>query len=146
MNVFELISGAISMLAILPLGYVAVQSMRESRDLRRIQAELTVLVLESKEISQDVQRLQRELRTEQDAAKVGIDETQRTVAHVTAIVEQTADKVTAGASDTQAVADPDPAATAPDGSRATRPWRSRHRPKLRHERGSTPSDSQDQLE
>jgi hypothetical protein len=111
-NIFELVSGTISMLVIVPLGYIAVQSMRESRDLRRIQEELTVLVRESKEISQDVHRLQRELRTEQDAARVGIDETQRTVEHVTAIVERTAEQVTDVASDTLALA----AATPADGT------------------------------
>jgi archaellum component FlaC len=128
-NVFELVSGTISMLVIIPLGYIAVQSMRESRDLRRIQEELTVLVRESKEISQDVQRLQRELRTEQDAARVGIDETQRTVEHVTAIVERTAEQVTDVASDTLALA-----AASPDAETAitsveqldTRSRRARH--------------------
>jgi predicted PurR-regulated permease PerM len=128
-NIFELVSGSISMLVIVPLGYIAVQSMRESRDLRRIQEELTVLVRESKEISQDVQRLQRELRTEQDAARVGIDETQRTVEHVTAIVERTAEQVTDVASDTLALAVASPgAATAvtPVEQQATRSRRARH--------------------
>jgi methyl-accepting chemotaxis protein len=132
-NIFELISGTISMLAIIPLGYIAVQSMRESRDLRRIQEELTVLVRDTKEISQDVQRLQRELRTEQDAARVGIDETQRTVEHVTAIVERTAEQVTDVAADTLAIAaaSPDVATAVTSAEQQdTRSRRARHLARL----------------
>jgi hypothetical protein len=138
-NIFELVSGSISMLAIIPLGYIAVQSMRESRDLRRVQQELTVLVQESKEISQDVQRLQRESRTEQDAARVGIDETQRTVEHVTAIVERTAEQVTDVASDTLARAATSPDAGTPVTSaerQSRRSRRARHLARL-HQRAST---------
>lgn len=133
MNIFELVSGTISMLVIVPLGYIAVQGMRESRDLRRIQEELTVLVRESKEISQDVQRLQRELRTEQDAARVGIDETQRTVEHVTTIVERTAEQVIDVASDTLAIAAATPDAGTPVTStehQDRRSRRARHRARL----------------
>jgi len=129
-NVFELVSGTISMLVIIPLGYIAVQSMRESRDLRRIQEELTVLVRESKEISQDVQRLQHELRTEQDAARVGIDETQRTVEHVTAIVERTAEQVTEVASDTLTLAAAGPDAVTAITSVEQQDTRSRSAPHL----------------
>jgi low affinity Fe/Cu permease len=100
---FDVFASTVSMLAIIPLGYVAVQSMREARNLRRIQEELTALVVDTKEISEEVHRLQRELRVEQDAAKVGIDETQRTVEHATEVIEQTAEKVTEVASGTQAL-------------------------------------------
>jgi low affinity Fe/Cu permease len=123
---FELFASTVSMLAIIPLGYVAVQSMRESRNLRRIQEELTALVVDTKEISEEVHRLQRELRTEQDAARVGIDETQRTVEHATELIEQTAEKVTGVASDTQALA-----AGGSDGEPMLKPPGQRRAPHLR---------------
>jgi methyl-accepting chemotaxis protein len=104
MSVFEVVASTVSMVAIIPLGYVAVQSMREARNLLRIQEELTALVVDTKSISEEVHRLQRELRTEQDAAKAGIDETQRTVEHATGIIEETAEKMTEVASGTQALA------------------------------------------
>jgi|GEM_PF-5057979 low affinity Fe/Cu permease len=131
---FEVFASTVSMLAIIPLGYVAVQSMREARNLRRIQEELTALVVDTKEISEEVHRLQRELRVEQDAARVGIDETRRTVEHATEIIEQTAEKVTEVASDTQALA-----AVGPDGEALPAPLdppdepprRAPHLPQLR---------------
>jgi hypothetical protein len=136
---FELFASTVSMLAIIPLGYVAVQSMRESRNLRRIQEELTALVVDTKEISEEVHRLQRELRTEQDAARVGIDETQRTVEHGTELIEQTAEKVTGVASDTQALAaggaDGETGLTPPAQQRAPHLPQLRRRRRARAERG-----------
>jgi hypothetical protein len=113
---FEVFASTVSMLAIIPLGYVAVQSMREARNLRRIQEELTALVVDTKGISEEVHRLQRELRVEQDAARVGIDETRRTVEHATEIIEQTAEKVTEVASDTRSPP------SAPTAKRCPRRW------------------------
>jgi methyl-accepting chemotaxis protein len=134
MSVFEVLASTVSTLAIIPLGYVAVQSMREGRNLRRIQEELTALVVDTKSISEEVHRLQHELRAEQDAAKVGIDETQRTVEHATEIIEQTAEKVTEVASGTQALAaagpDAEPA-VAPGELRQAQPRRAPHLPQLR---------------
>jgi hypothetical protein len=138
---FELFASTVSMLAIIPLGYVAVQSMREARNLRRIQEELTALVVDTKEISEEVHRLQHELRTEQDAARVGIDETQRTVEHATELIEQTAEKVTGVASDTQALAagadgdgDGEPVLTPPGRRRAPHLPQLRRRTRARAER------------
>jgi methyl-accepting chemotaxis protein len=130
MSVFEVLASTVSTLAIIPLGYVAVQSMREGRNLRRIQEELTALVVDTKSISEEVHRLQHELRAEQDAAKVGIDETQRTVEHATEIIEQTAEKVTEVASGTQALSDAEPA-VAPGELRQAQPRRAPHLPQLR---------------
>jgi methyl-accepting chemotaxis protein len=124
------LASTVSTLAIIPLGYVAVQSMREGRNLRRIQEELTALVVDTKSISEEVHRLQHELRAEQDAAKVGIDETQRTVEHATEIIEQTAEKVTEVASGTQALSDAEPA-VAPGELRQAQPRRAPHLPQLR---------------
>ena len=54
---------------------------------------------DSRAVAQDVHRLQHELRSEQDAAKLRIDETKRTVDHVTAIVEETAERLTEAGTD-----------------------------------------------
>lgn len=94
MDLFILISGTISIIAVAPLFYLAVRSIREARELRRIQHELAILMQDSKAVAQDVHRLQHELLSEQGAAKVRIDETKRTVDHVTTIVEQTAERLT----------------------------------------------------
>ena len=66
----------------------------EARELRRIQHELAILMRDSKAVAQDVHRLKRELLTEQGAGRARIDETKRTVDHVTAIVEKTAERLT----------------------------------------------------
>jgi methyl-accepting chemotaxis protein len=134
MSVFEVVASTVSMVAIIPLGYVAVQSMREARNLLRIQEELTALVVDTKSISEEVHRLQRELRTEQDAAKAGIDETQRTVEHATGIIEETAEKMTEVASGTQALASAgsdDQSAVAAADPRDEQPRRAPHLPQLR---------------
>lgn len=93
-DVFVLVSGTFSILAVFPLVYLALRSTREARDLRLIQYELAGLIRESKEIGEEVHRLQRELRNEQVAATRGIDETKRSVEQVTEVVEQATEKVT----------------------------------------------------
>lgn len=94
LDILVLVSGAFSILAVFPLVFLALRSVREARDLRIIQYELASLIRESKEIGQDVQRLQREIRLEQKEAKRGIDETKRTVEQATEAVEQAAEQVT----------------------------------------------------
>jgi len=94
MDLFVLVSGTISIVAVVPLGYLAVRSALEARELRRVQHELAMLMHDSRAVAQDVHRLQHELRSEQDAAKRRIDETKRTVDRVTAIVEETAERLT----------------------------------------------------
>jgi len=99
MDLFILVSGTISIVAVVPLFYLAVRSVVEARELRRIQHELAMLMHDNRAVAQDVHRLQHELLSEQDAAKLRIDETKRTVDHVTAIVEQTAERLTAVVAD-----------------------------------------------
>ncbi len=99
MELFVLISGTVSIVAVVPLGYLALRSVLEARELRRIQHELATLMHDSRAVAQDVHRLQHELRSEQDAAKLRIDETKRTVDHVTAIVEETAERLTEAVTD-----------------------------------------------
>jgi hypothetical protein len=99
MELFILVSGTVSIVAVVPLGYLALRSVLEARELRRIQYELATLMHDSRAVAQDVHRLQHELRSEQDAAKQRIDETKRTVDHVTAIVEATAERLTEAVGD-----------------------------------------------
>jgi hypothetical protein len=99
MELFILVSGTVSIVAVVPLGYLALRSVLEARELRRIQHELATLMHDSRAVAQDVHRLQHELRSEQDAAKLRIDETKRTVDHVTAIVEETAERLTEAVTD-----------------------------------------------
>ncbi len=99
MELFILVSGTVSIVAVVPLGYVALRSVLEARELRRIQHELAMLMHDSRAVAQDVHRLQHELRSEQDAAKVRIDETKRTVDHVSAIVEETAERLAEAVTD-----------------------------------------------
>jgi predicted nucleic acid-binding Zn-ribbon protein len=94
MDLFVLVSGTISIVAVVPLGYLAMRGVLEARELRRIQHDLAALMHDNRAVAQDVHRLQHELRNEQDAAKLRIDETKRTVDHVTAIVEETAERLT----------------------------------------------------
>ncbi len=109
MELFVLISGTVSIVAVVPLGYLAVRSVLEARELRRIQHELASLMHDSRAVAQDVHRLQHELRSEQDAAKLRIDETKRTVDHVTAIVEETAERLTEAVTDAAAAGAGSPA-------------------------------------
>lgn len=103
------------MFATFLLVYLALRSVRDARDLRVIQSELTVLMCETKELAEELHGLQGEIRTDQRAAKDGIEETKRTVEQVSEVVEQAADQVTEAA---EQVAD-----VATRRSRFRRPWR-----------------------
>jgi hypothetical protein len=92
-DIFFLISGCFSILATVPLLYLALHSVRDARHLRLIQYELAHLMRETKEMGEEVRELQREIRHEQHAAKSGIDETRRTVEQVTAAVGQVREAV-----------------------------------------------------
>jgi methyl-accepting chemotaxis protein len=90
---FVLTSGTFGILATFLLVYLALRSVRDARDLRVIQGELTVLMRETKDLAEELHGLQCEIRTDQQAAKHDIDETKRTVEQVTEVVEQAADQV-----------------------------------------------------
>jgi uncharacterized protein YoxC len=92
-DVFVLISGCFSILATVPLIYLALRSLRDARKLRLIQYELAHLMRETKEMGEEVRELQHEIRHEQHAAKSGIDETRRTVEQVTEAVGQVTEAV-----------------------------------------------------
>ncbi len=87
-DIFVLVSGSFSVLATLPLIYLALGAVRDARHLRLIQYELAGLMRETKELGEEVRELQREIHRDQQAAKSGIEETRRTVEQVTEAVEQ----------------------------------------------------------
>jgi methyl-accepting chemotaxis protein len=87
-DIFVIVSGSFSVLAALPLIYLALGAVRDARDLRTIQYELAGLMRETKELGEEVRELQREIHRDQQAAKSGIEETRRTVEQVTEAVEQ----------------------------------------------------------
>lgn len=64
MDLFILISGTISIVAIVLLFYLAVRSTLEAHELSRIQHELSILMHDSKTIAQDGHRHQHELLSE----------------------------------------------------------------------------------
>ena len=113
MELFVLVSGTISIVAVVPLGYLALRGVLEAREVRSIQQELAALMHDSRAVAQDVHRLQHELRSEQDAAKLRIDETKRTVDHVTAIVEEAAERLS------DVVADKPPTESSPSHAHLT---------------------------
>jgi uncharacterized protein YoxC len=93
LNTFVLISGTFSVLSVLPLMYLAVRSVRDAKDLRRVQYELAGLVTESKEISEEVHELQREIQSDQRDAKTDGQHTLRRVEHVSETVKQVSSAV-----------------------------------------------------
>lgn len=116
-----LASGTFSILAAIPLLYLAVRSVRDAKDLRLIQQELAVVVRETKELAQEVHALQCEIQREQQVAMSDLDETLKTVQQVTGVVETAADQFTEAAVQVVEVAER-------RRRRLPRPWRRRGRP------------------
>jgi uncharacterized protein YoxC len=92
-DIFVLVSGCFSILAAVPLIFLALRSLRDARKLRLIQYELAHLMRETKEMGEEVRGLQHEIRSEQHAAKSEIGETRRTVEQVTEAVGQVSEAV-----------------------------------------------------
>ena len=61
---FVLISGSFSIVATIPLVYLALRSVRDGRELRRIQLEVAGLMAEVHEIQREIHRDQRTAKTE----------------------------------------------------------------------------------
>ena len=103
MNTFVLISGTFSVLMALPLTYLAVRSVRDASDLRRIQYELAGRVTEAKELNEEVHEIQREIQSDQRDAKTdgqhtrrAVEQVSETVGQVHSELEQVNEAVTAG--------------------------------------------------
>jgi hypothetical protein len=92
-DIFVLVSGCFSILATVPLIFLALRSLRDARKLRLIQYELAHLLRETMEVGEEVRGLQHEIRSEQHAAKSEIGETRRTVEQVSEAVGQVSEAV-----------------------------------------------------
>jgi hypothetical protein len=75
LDIFVLVSGSFSILATLPLFYLAVRSVRDARELRRVQAEVAGLIVE-------VRELQHEMHHDQRRATSDLAVTKQTVERV----------------------------------------------------------------
>ena len=58
-DIFVVLSGAFSILATLPLIYLASRSFRDGRELRRVQSEVADLMVEVREIQHEIHLEQR---------------------------------------------------------------------------------------
>ncbi len=87
-DVFVLVTGTVSVLALVPLLYLALRSMREATSIREIQREVAGLLRESKELGENLHVLQREIQSDQQHTRSGIDNTRQAVERVTEGVEQ----------------------------------------------------------
>ena len=63
-DIFVLVSGSFSIVATLPLVYLAVGSFRDGRELRRIQVEVADLMAEVRELQHEIHVDQKDARTE----------------------------------------------------------------------------------
>jgi hypothetical protein len=64
LDVFVIVSGCFSILASLPLIYLALRSFGDARELRRVQLEVAELMGEVREIQHEMHRDQRRAATE----------------------------------------------------------------------------------
>lgn len=77
LDFFVVVSGSFSILATLPLFYLALRSYREGRELHRVQCEVAALMAEVREI-------QHEMHRDQRAATSDLQHTKETVERVAA--------------------------------------------------------------
>jgi hypothetical protein len=64
LDVFTLVSGIFSILTSIPLVYLAYRSVRDGRELHRVQRELAAVIVEIGDLQRAIHRDQREARTE----------------------------------------------------------------------------------
>jgi hypothetical protein len=63
-DIFVLVSGSFSIVATVPLIYLAISSVRDARELKRVQLEVAGLMEEVHEIQREIYQDQRTARTE----------------------------------------------------------------------------------
>src|SRR5438105_11813377 len=64
LDIFVLISGSFSIVATVPLVFLAIRSFREGRELHRVQLEVAELMTEVHEIQREMHRDQRTAKSE----------------------------------------------------------------------------------
>jgi hypothetical protein len=80
-DIFVVISGSFSILATIPLMYLAARSVRDAREVRRVQLEVAGLM-------EEVHEIQREIHDDQRAANTEILETKENVERVVRATER----------------------------------------------------------
>jgi hypothetical protein len=80
-DIFVVISGSFSILATVPLIYLAIRSVRDAREVRRVQLEVAGLM-------EEVHEIQREIHHNQRTAKTEILETKENVERVVRATER----------------------------------------------------------
>ena len=80
LDLFVLVSGSFSIVATLPLIYLAVRSYRDGRALRRLQAEVVELMTDVRDIQHEMHDDQRRAADELEATKARVER----VVHATA--------------------------------------------------------------
>jgi len=80
-DIFVLISGSFSIVATVPLIYLASRSVRDARELKRVQLEVAGLM-------EEVHEIQREIHRDQRTAKSEILETKENVERVVQATER----------------------------------------------------------
>ncbi len=80
-DIFVLISGSFSIVATVPLIYLAIRSVRDAREVRRVQFEVADLM-------EEVHEIQREIHHDQRTAKTEILETKENLERVVRATER----------------------------------------------------------
>ena len=73
LDIFVVLSGSFSILATLPLIYLAIRSFRDGRELRRVQTEVAELIVEVREIQHEMHHDQRRATSDLAATKQTVE-------------------------------------------------------------------------
>ena len=73
LDIFAVVSGSFSILATLPLIYLAIRSYRDGRELHRVHREVAELMAEVREIQHEIHQDQRAANTDLQHTKETVD-------------------------------------------------------------------------
>jgi hypothetical protein len=73
LDIFVIVSGSFSIVAALPLIFLAVRSFRDGRELRRVQDEVADLIVEVREIQHEIHHDQRQATSELLSTKEAVE-------------------------------------------------------------------------
>jgi hypothetical protein len=81
LDVFVVVSGAFSILTSVPLVYLAYRSVRDARELHRVQREVADLIGEMRELQEEIHSDQRQTRTDIVSTKNTVERVEAATAH-----------------------------------------------------------------
>ena len=97
LDIFVLVSGSFSIVATIPLVYLALGSFRDGRELRRLQVEVAELMGEVRELQHEIHVDQKDARTELVQTKETVERVARTTRVIVVVSGMTCSTVrTAG--------------------------------------------------